>query len=75
MTTILRSEKYGQTIEKLKTDPIVLEMFEEIKAAGVAAKDVPMTAALDEYHKRGGRDAGHIGAIQETLIELERSQK
>lgn len=69
---LLRSEKYQESVNELKKDSIILQMFEELKKANVSAKHVDMCRAMNTYYDRGGKLGGHIGAVQEALMSLER---
>lgn len=78
--TVIRAAHYGETVARLKQDPIVKRMMADVYAAGpekqaeLAPDGKPvfsfMQAANERYREMGGTDGGHIGAIAEAIFAL-----
>jgi hypothetical protein len=79
--TVIESGDYEQTRQRLMKDPIVIAMAKEINNDSNIIMEsfthdngTPrfefMMGANEEYHKRGGVDGGHIGAIAEAILRL-----
>lgn len=76
--TVIESEDYEHTRQRLMKDPIVIAMAKglanEPKSSLQHHLGTPrfdfMMAANKEYRERGGTDGGHIGAIAEALLRL-----
>ena len=57
------AKHYNEVARELSKDPIVIEM-----AMGVPpGVDIPAVAAMHEFHARGGKARGHIGAVKEAI--------
>jgi hypothetical protein len=75
---VIRAAHYDQTVNELMADQVAVKM-----AAGLldtpladmvdsfgAPRHEFMLAALDEYHRRDGKVATHIGGVAEALLKL-----
>lgn len=78
----IEARHYQETRNRLKQDPIVLELASELWAGMVGLQEEEfyhedgtptawfMGAATAEYRRRGGEDGGHLGAVAEALWAL-----
>lgn len=74
----IQAAHYGETVEALKADPIIIQMAIEIEPLNLPAEELRswnfIQRALDIYKERGGQIGTHIGgpaeAIAKTLQEL-----
>ena len=74
MTTVIEADHYRTTRDGLTTDPIIRQLATELSGttegdALIAGTFVPglMQAALNEYRRRGGTRATHIGGPVEAV--------
>lgn len=66
----MRAKHYTETVDRLAADPIVRAMAEELPP-GMDMEGLGfMLAAKDEYYRRGGADAGHVGGVAEAIRKL-----
>ena len=69
---VVRAGHYSETVDRLAKDPIIIDMEknlqhlsdEELKSGQF------MTAAMNEYNKRGGTNGGHIGGYAEAIQKI-----
>lgn len=74
----IEAAHYGETRTALVADPIIIAMAQGL--AGIPLAELQhedggpvwqfMSAASDEYHKRGGTIQAHIGGPAEALLIL-----
>lgn len=81
---VIESAKYAEARKKLREDPIVQLMAEEIAVELSSPENREvfihpnsgkptfnfMTVANREYTKRGGKRITHIGGVAEAILEL-----
>jgi hypothetical protein len=76
---VIAAPSYAETEARLRDDPIVRAMAEGVRSMdrdelahpdGGGPRQEFMTAANDEYRKRGGKDGGHMGAIANAILSL-----
>lgn len=80
---VMESGKYAEARKKLKEDPIIQQMAQEvaIEMASPENREVfvhdsgrPrfnfMNGSNREYAKRGGKHIAHIGGVAEAILEL-----
>lgn len=75
---VIEAAHYEETRQRLAADPIVKGMAKGLanvpRDQMVHDSGTPrfefMLAANVEYHARGGKDTGHIGAVAEALLRL-----
>lgn len=79
---VIRAAHYDETEERLRTDPVCLDMATDIIIDVLAGKVTLgtftdsgggpdhsfMLGANAEYRKRGGVDGGHIGAVPTAVL-------
>lgn len=71
MSVVLNGARYQKCFQDLILDPIVLDMYNQLKHVGIKANSVNQSSALKEYVRRGGKNAIYIGSVKEALIQLE----
>jgi hypothetical protein len=69
---VIEADHYRETRAKLKADPILQGMVQELRDDDVCACQVDMNAALQEYKRRGGTVQTHIGGPVQAIRELMR---
>jgi len=80
--TVLKGDKLREESKNLKADPILIGLYEELKAMGVSPKEERhgnymhfLSATAREYRNRGGKFQQTIGGPGEALIELEKERE
>lgn len=80
----MESNEYKKSIERLKADPVIIAMADELMEAGDFSIDslsryeqpsgTPrmafMTLAMNEYHDRGGKIPTHIGGPARAVLAV-----
>jgi hypothetical protein len=79
---VIRAAHYDDTVEKLKADPIIVQMAHEMDGYSLDELEWPsgprhefMMATLHEYKSRGGEIGSHIGGPAEAILQLLRKWK
>jgi hypothetical protein len=75
--TVIRAAHYAETEKKLMANPIVKKLAEELPESVLKEAHVNgeptfnfMMAANTEFHRRGGTENGHIGAVAAAILAL-----
>ncbi len=72
---MIESDVYRREQEALETDPIIIEMVEELQRVAPALRPNTQswdfaTLALGEYERRGGKNSETIGGVGRTIHAL-----
>lgn len=76
----LRATHYAETEQRLKTDPVIQQMAQEVQRSGEPQSQFAhengtprhgfMCSANERYRALGGTDGGHLGAIATAVLAL-----